>query len=114
MPMQQQFHHEGNRNMAINWTTIGTTLAGVTAGVPTSISSVFGFNNPDYTAELQICASILMAANNPALVAALTQKLETEQGIPAAALAVAMTLTQPGVDVTAKVLQIETLIKSGG
>ena len=34
--------------------------------------------------------------------------------LPADAAAVAMTLLTPGVDVTAKVMQIESLIKSGG
>lgn len=48
------------------------------------------------------------------MVAALATKLATEIGIPQSAAAVAMTLTQPGADVTAKVLQIETLIKQGG
>jgi hypothetical protein len=44
----------------------------------------------------------------------LVSKLVTEQGLPADAAAVAMTLLTPGVDVTAKVMQIESLIKSGG
>ena len=55
-----------------------------------------------------------MFANNPAMVQTLATKLATEIGIPQSAAAVAMTLAQPGVDVTAKVLQIEQLIKQGG
>ena len=110
--------------MAFNWSSVGSIFGGLTsaltnAGVSAgsmggALTSIFAWSNPDYSQELEICQSILVASNNPGLVAALAQKLATEQGIPASALAVAMTLVQPGVDVTAKVLQIEQLIKSGG
>lgn len=40
-------------------------------------------------------------------------KLATEQGIPQAAASLALTLTQPGVDIPTRVLQIEQIIKQG-
>ena len=53
-------------------------------------------------------------ARMQAQAAADLTKLVTEAGIPADAAAIAMTLTQPGVNVATAVLQIEQLIKSGG
>ena len=110
--------------MSFNWTQIGSTLSGITsaltaagvtsASIPSILNSIGLASNPNQSEELQICAQILMFANNPAMVAALSTKLATEIGIPQSAAAVAMTLAQPGVDVTAKVLQIETLIRQGG
>lgn len=110
--------------MSISWSSVGSIFGGLTtalsnagvaaANIPSTLSQIFAVSNPDQSAELQICGSILVAANNPTLVSALAMKLETEQGIPAAALAVATQLTTPGVDIAAKVLEIEQIIKAGG
>jgi hypothetical protein len=110
--------------MSINWAGVAGNLSSITTALSNlnitgttanSILSAVGLaSNPNENEELQICAQILMFANNPAMVQALATKLATEIGIPQSAAAVAMTLAQPGIDVTAKVLQIETLIKQGG
>lgn len=110
--------------MSVNWSGIGSTMSGITsalsaAGVSSSsFSSILGAiglaQNPDESAELAICQSILLGAANPALVAALSVKLATEQGIPADAAALAMTLGSPGINTAQVVLEIETLIKQGG
>ena len=110
--------------MGINWTGVASNINSITTALSNlnitgttanSILSAIGLaSNPNESEELQVCSQILMFANNPTMVAALATKLATEIGIPQSAAAVAMTLTQPGVDVTAKVLQIETLIKQGG
>jgi hypothetical protein len=110
--------------MSINWANVAGSLNGITTALSNlnitgttanSILSAIGLAaNPNENEELQVCAQILMFANNPAMVVTLATKLATEIGIPQSAAAVAMTLAQPGVDVVAKVLQIETLIKQGG
>ena len=110
--------------MSFNWSVIGSTISGITsalsaAGVnstsmPALLSAIGLATNPNQSEELALCGQIMMAASNPALVAALTMKLVTEVGIPPTAAAVAMTLAQPGTDITGKVMQIEQLIKSGG
>lgn len=110
--------------MSVNWSSIGTSLSGVAStlnslGISgTSASQILGSiglsANPNQSAELAICASILMGMANPMLVQALTMKLVTEQGIPQDAAALAMTLLQPGVNIPQTVLEIETLIKQGG
>jgi hypothetical protein len=112
----------------IDFSQVGSILSGVTstlsglgitgtsaATAATSIlGSVMAASNPNKSAELQICSSILMANGNPALVQALTMKLATEQGIPQDAAALAMTLLNPGVNVPQTVLEIEQLINQGG
>lgn len=112
--------------MAFNWGQLGTNLsnvvtsitaAGVTPGSSSfnSILASIGLSqNPNQTAELQLCASIMVASGNPMLVAALAQKLATEQGIPPAAATLAMQLLTPGIDIGAKVIEIETVIRQGG
>ena len=110
--------------MSFNWSSLATNLSGLTsaltavgvtpANMGTVLNQIGAISNPSQTEELALCQQILISAGNPALVAALQMKLVTETGIPADAAAVAMTLTQPGIDVTSKVLQIEQLIKSGG
>ena len=110
--------------MSVNWSAIGTSLSGVATtlnslGISgTSASQILGSiglaANPNQSAELAICGSILMGMANPMLVQALTMKLVTEQGIPASAASLAMTLLTPGTDIPARVLEIEQLIKQGG
>lgn len=110
--------------MSINWAGIAGNLSSITTALSNlnitgttanSILSAIGLaSNPNENEELQICAQILAFANNPAMTATLATKLATEIGIPQSAAAVALTLTQPGIDVAAKVLEIETLIKQGG
>jgi hypothetical protein len=110
--------------VSINWSNIGSQVSGITtaltaAGVSSSsFGSILGAiglsQNPNESAELAICQSILLAAANPALVSALAMKLATEQGIPQDAAALAMTLGQPGVNMPQVVLEIEQLIKQGG
>jgi hypothetical protein len=112
--------------MSFNWGNVGTALSGVAtaiagAGVtPGSsawhsiLASIGLASNPNQSEELALCSQILIVQSQPQLVAALAQKLETEQGVPAAALPVMLQLTQPGVDVTAKVQQIQTIIRNGG
>jgi hypothetical protein len=107
-----------------NWSLIGTTLAGVsstlsglgiTGSTASTILGAIGLSsNPNKSAELAICQSILMATANPALEQALVMKLATEQGIPQDAAALAMTLLQPGANIPQVVLEIEQLIKQGG
>jgi hypothetical protein len=110
--------------MSINWSAVGSTLSGITSAlsaagvsstsIPTILNSIGLAANPNQSEELQLCTQLLMAAGNPALVSALQAKLVTEAGIPADAAAIAMTLTQPGINIPTAVLQIEQLIKSGG
>lgn len=109
---------------SINWSSIGSTLSGVSSTLSSlgisgsTASTILGAiglsSNPNESAELAICGSILMGAANPALLQALTMKLVTEQGIPQDAAALAMTLLQPGVNIPQTVLEIEQLIKQGG
>jgi hypothetical protein len=108
----------------VNWSSIGSSLSGVASTLSSlgisgsSASTILGSiglsTNPNQSAELSICASILMGMANPMLVQALTMKLVTEQGIPQDAAALAMTLLQPGVNIPQVVLEIEQLIKQGG
>jgi hypothetical protein len=110
--------------MSVNWSGIGSTVSGITsaltaAGVSSSsFGSILGAiglsQNPNESAELSICQSILLGAANPALVNALAIKLATEQGIPQDAAQLAMTLGMPGVNAVQVVLEIEQLIKQGG
>ena len=110
--------------MSVNWSAIGTSLSGVTSTLSSlgitgqSASQILGSiglsANPNQSAELAICSSILMGMANPMLVQALTMKLVTEQGIPQDAASIAMTLLQPGVNIPQTIIEIETLIKQGG
>ena len=110
--------------MAINWTSIGSTLSGVSSTLSslgitgqtasTILGSIGLSSNPNESVELQICQSILMASANPAMQQALTMKLVTEQGIPQDAANLAMTLLNPGTNIAQVVLEIEQLIKQGG
>jgi hypothetical protein len=110
--------------MAINWANVGNILGGLTgalsaAGVsatsmPNILQQIGLLSNPSEKEELSICAQILVFAGQPQMVAVLANKLAAETGIPAAAAALAIGLTQPGVDIPARVLQIEELIKQGG
>jgi hypothetical protein len=84
-----------------------------------SILAAIGLSsNPNESAELALCQQILtytaMGAVNPALLSTLAEKLATEQGIPADAGALALTLLNPGVNIPQTILQIEQLIKQGG
>lgn len=109
---------------SVNWSAIGSNLSGVQTTLSnlgitgTSASAILGSiglsANPNQSAELAICGSILMGMANPVMVQALTMKLVTEQGIPQDAAALAMTLLQPGVNIPQTVLEIETLIRQGG
>ena len=109
----------------INWAGIGANISGLTTmltslgvnqtGQTTILTQLGALLNPNQAQELAISSQILMfASTNPALVAQLGVKLATEQGIPPAAAQLAMTLASPGVDIPARVLQIETIIKNGG
>jgi hypothetical protein len=110
--------------MSFDWAAVGNVVGGLTtaltnAGVsatnmPNILAQIGMVANPNKSQELAICAQLLQFAANPAIEQQLVMKLVTEQGIPAAAAAVAMTLTQPGVDIVSKVLQIEQLINQGG
>ena len=110
--------------MSVNWSNIGSTLSGLTAALtnlgvsattmPSILASIGAASNPDRNEELAICLQIMTFAANPAEVAALAQKLALEIGIPADAAAAALQLTAPGVDMDAKALEIEQLIKAGG
>ena len=110
--------------MYFNWSSIGSTLSGLTsaltsAGVSSSslnsvLASIGLAQNPNQSDELAICGQILMATGNPTLAAALATKLATETGIPADAAALAMTLGQPGTNIPQTVIEIETLNKNGG
>jgi hypothetical protein len=109
--------------MPLNWSSIGSTLSGLTtaltnagvssANLPNILQQIGLVSNPNKSAEIAICAQLLQFAANPAIEQQLVMKLVTEQGLPSSAAAVAMTLTQPGVDVTQKVLEIEQLINQG-
>jgi len=112
--------------MAINWKSIGSTFSGLTtalssAGVSASsmpfILQQVGLatnSNPNQSAEMTICSQILQFSSNPAMVDKLAMTLASEQGIPMDAATLALTLGQPGVDITARIIQIETLIRNGG
>ena len=110
----------------MNWGNVGTTLGGVvnaitaagvskgTSGFNSILASIGLSQNPNQSEELAICGQIMIAQGNPVLVSALATKLATEQGIPAAAATLAMTLATPGIDIAAKVIEIETIIRNGG
>ena len=110
--------------MAFNWTAIGSTLTGLTSAltaagvnsttIPSILNQVGLVVNPNQSAELAMCAQLMQFSGNPQIEGELAIKLATEQGIPASAATLAMTLTQPGVDVPTRVLQIEQIIKQGG
>lgn len=109
--------------MGINWQSVGTTLSGITSALTAAgvtgtaqtpiLQQIGALVNPGQSTELAICAQILQFAGNPAIVNELAIKLATTQGIPPVAASLAMTLTQPGVDIVSRVLQIEQLIKQG-
>lgn len=110
----------------MNWTSIGNTIGGVVtaisnAGVTVgsagynSILAAIGLSqNPNKSEELALCGSIMVAQGNAMLVSALATKLATEQGIPAAAATLAMTLATPGTNIAQTVIEIETIIRNGG
>ena len=110
--------------MSFNWTSVGSTLAGLTnalsaAGVSSSsmgsiLNQIGLSSNPSKSAEIALCGQILTSMGNPQLTQALAIKLATEQGIPASAAALAMTLGQSGVNVAQTVIEIEQLIQQGG
>jgi hypothetical protein len=110
--------------MSFNWSSLAANLSGLTsaltavgvtpANMGTVLNQIGAISNPSETEELALCQQMMLAAGNAAELQLLVSKLVTEQGLPADAAAVAMTLLTPGVDVTAKVMQIESLIKSGG
>jgi hypothetical protein len=110
--------------MAFNWTQLGSTLSGLTsalsaAGVsassmPNILQQIGLASNPNESAELALCSQLLQFAGNPALESELVMKLITEQGLPASAASLAMTLLTPGTDIPSRVLEIEQLIKQGG
>jgi hypothetical protein len=111
--------------MSLNWGSIGSTLSGLTSSLsalgisatsmPGILNAIGLSANPNQSEEIALCGQILMASyGSPALVSALALKLATEQGIPASAAALAMTLAQPGADVPSRVLQIEQIIRQGG
>jgi len=125
LPVAGQFQPpQGNKNMAINWTSVGSTLSGLTtaltaAGVsstsmPSILQSIGLASNPNQSAEMAICSQLLQFTGNPAVENELVMKLVTEQGLPQSAAALAMTLTAPGTDIPSRVLEIEQLIKQGG
>jgi hypothetical protein len=110
--------------MAFDWAQLGTNLANLTssltaagvtpAAMPNILQQIGLASNPNQSAEIAICGQLLQFSNNPAIEQQLVMKLITEQGLPASAAALAMTLLQPGVDIPSRVLQIEQLIKQGG
>lgn len=110
--------------MALNWSSIVSTLSGLTsalsaAGVSASsmgsILNAIGLaSNPNESAEIAICGQLLTAAGNAQLEEALVMKLATEQGIPADAASLAMTILTPGANIPQIVLEVEQLIKQGG
>jgi hypothetical protein len=110
--------------MAINWSNIGTALSSVTTAMTnlgitgTTASNLLGAiglaSNPNMSTEIAICGQILMFSSNPAMLEKLEMTLATEQGIPQAAAALALTLANPGVDIPTRILQIEQIIKNGG
>jgi hypothetical protein len=110
---------------SFNFGQIGTALGGITtsltnlgltptqiqnSGILTTIGGLMN-QNPNKSAEMAICAQILQFASMPTIVDKLAMTLATEQGIPVAAASLAMTLTQPGVDVIARTMEIEQIIK---
>jgi hypothetical protein len=107
-----------------NWTTFNAGLSGLTtaltnlgissANMPSVFAAIGAASNPNKTEELAICSTILSNATNPAFVSVEATKLATETGEPQAAIALAMTLTQPGVNVAQTVLEIEQIIRNGG
>ena len=110
--------------MAFDWAQLGTNLANLTssltaagvtqAAMPNILQQIGLASNPNQSAEIAICGQLLQFSNNPAIEQQLVMNLITEQGLPASAAALAMTLLQPGVDIPSRVLQIEQLIKQGG
>jgi len=110
--------------MSINWANVGSTLSGLTTTLSslgitgTTASTILGSiglaSNPNQSAELACCGQILMFMGNPAMVDRLSMNLASEQGIPQAAAALALTLGQPGVDIPGRIMEIETIIKNGG
>lgn len=114
--------------MSINWNSVGSSLSGVvsalsnlgiTGASASSVLAAIGLSsNPNKSAELALCQQILtysaMGAANATLLAKLGDQLATEQGIPADAGALALTLANPGVNVSQVVLEIEQLINQGG
>ena len=113
-----------NNRMSFNWANVGSifgtlttalSAAGVSAtNMPNILAQIGAASNPNQSEELSLCSSIMVAAANPALVSALAMKLATEQGIPPAAAAAALQLATPGIDIDAKVLEIESIIRNGG
>lgn len=110
----------------VNWRNIGTNISGLqtlltnagvsAANLPTVLSGIggiFGSSNPNKAEELSICGQMLTFANNPDVEKTLAMKLATEQGMPAGAASLALTLAQPGVDIPTRVMQIEQLIQQG-
>jgi|SRR6202035_274550 len=110
--------------MAINWTTVGTTLSGLTtalsaagvsaASMPSILQQVGLVSNPNQSAELALCSQLLQFAGSPAVESELVMKLVTEQGLPTSAASLAMTLLTPGTDIPSRVMEIEQLIRQGG
>jgi hypothetical protein len=110
--------------MSINWANVGSTLSGITSTLTslgitgTTASTILGSigmaSNPNQSAEIATCGQILMFLGNPAMVDRLSMNLASEQGIPQAAAALALTLGQPGVDIPGRIMEIETIIKNGG
>ena len=109
----------------INWAGIGANISGLTTmltnlgvsqtGQTSILTQIGALMNPNQAQELAICSQILMfSSTSPAMVAQLSVKLATEQGIPPAAAQLALGLTSPGVDIPGRVLQIEQIIKNGG
>jgi hypothetical protein len=110
--------------MAFNWAQLGTTLSNLTsslsaAGVsatalPNILQQIGLASNPNQSAELALCSQLLQFAGNPGVETELVMKLVTEQGLPASAASLAMTLLTPGTDIPSRVMEIEQLIKQGG
>lgn len=110
--------------MSFDWSAVGSTLGNLTtalsaAGVnstsmPSILQQIGLASNPNQSAELAICSQLLQMGANPAIEQELIMKLVTEQGLPASAASLAMTLLTPGTDIPARVLEIEQLIRQGG
>lgn len=95
--------------------TTALTSAGVTQTALPGLLRQIGMatqSNPNKSAELAICSQILQFSGNAAMVNKLSMMLATEAGIPNDAAALALTLTEPGVDVAARVMEIETAIRN--
>lgn len=111
--------------MALNWSSIGSTLSGVATALgaagltpgSANFNSIMGSiglaMNPNQSEELAICQQIIMYSANPMLLTNLVTKLMTEQGLPMAAAQLASTLLTPGTDIPTRVIQIEQIIKQG-